>query len=234
MRRIELPARWVTTTCLSIRLHPPGGRFAPKCIREVLTLRLPRCERGALPLSYGCVECVEGPTRSGSVGKLGSSTRPSALSALCRPASCRARPSAVSERRRHRLTPGRGSPCGHRAFRKPDLRRADALPLSYVSEVVMGGFDPPPRAFQARALPTELHDHGAGPGARTRINWVTKPVPIPLGPAGTSGAALITPRHPGTVVLPDPRDEAAAVQDPASPLPRVAPPYRRSAPRCSR
>ena len=58
MRRIELPAGWVTTTRLSIRLHPPCGRFAPRCIREVLTLRLPRCERGALPLSYGCLECV--------------------------------------------------------------------------------------------------------------------------------------------------------------------------------
>ena len=53
--------------------------------------------------------------------------------------------------------------------------------------VVMGGFDPPPRVFQARALPTELHDHGAGPGTRTRINWFTKPAPILLGPAGTSG-----------------------------------------------
>src|ERR1700722_13180600 len=50
----------------------------------------------------------------------------------------------------------------------------------------MGGFDPPPRAFQARALPAELHDRGAGPGTRTRINWVTKPAPIPLGPAGSS------------------------------------------------
>src|SRR5580698_7850875 len=48
----------------------------------------------------------------------------------------------------------------------------------------MGGFDPPPRVFQTRALPTELHDHGAGPGTRTRINWATKPAPIPLGPAG--------------------------------------------------
>ena len=82
---------------------------------------------------------------------------------------------------------------------RPPACRAGALPLSYVSVVVMGGFDPPPRAFQARALPTELHDHGAGPGTRTRITWVTKPVPIPLGPAGTSRAAMITPRHPGAV-----------------------------------
>ena len=64
----------------------------------------------------------------------------------------------------------------------------------------MGGFDPPPRVFQTRALPTELHDHGAGPGTRTRINWVTKPVPIPLGPAGTSRATVITPHHPGAVL----------------------------------
>lgn len=67
---------------------------------------------------------------------------------------------------------------------RPPACHAGALPLSYVSVVVMGGFDPPPRAFQARALPTELHDHGAGPGTRTRIDWVTKPAPIPLGPAG--------------------------------------------------
>ena len=53
-------------------LHPaPSTRWAccaPKCIREVLTLRLPRCERGALPLSYGCVECAGGRARTGSVG----------------------------------------------------------------------------------------------------------------------------------------------------------------------
>ena len=47
---------------------------------------------------------------------------------------------------------------------RPPACRAGALPLSYVSVVVMGGFDPPPRAFQARALPTELHDHGPAPG----------------------------------------------------------------------
>ena len=39
-------------------LHPASstmsGGVAAQCIREVLTLRLPRCERGALPLSYGC------------------------------------------------------------------------------------------------------------------------------------------------------------------------------------
>src|SRR5271157_5897962 len=109
MRRIELPAGWVTTTRLSIRLHPPYGRCAPKCIREVLTLRLPRCERGALPLSYGCVECVLAaglePAQSG-LKVPGPSRR--APPALGRPAPCRTRPSAVSERRRHRLTPGRG------------------------------------------------------------------------------------------------------------------------------
>ena len=60
----------------------------------------------------------------------------------------------------------------------------------------------------ARALPTELHDHGAGPGTRTRINWVTKPVPIPLGPAGTSRAAVITPRRPGAVLHRRPRRAA--------------------------
>src|SRR6516164_4222250 len=68
---------------------------------------------------------------------------------------------------------------------RPPACRAGALPLSYVSLVVMGGFDPPPRVLQTRALPTELHDHGAGPGTRTRISWVTTPVPVPPGPAGT-------------------------------------------------
>src|ERR1700722_10794225 len=74
-----------------------------------------------------------------------------------------------------------------RSFRKPrpPARRAGALPLSRLSVVVTGGFDPPPRVFQTRALPAELRDHGAGPGTRTRIDWVTKPAPIPLGPAGT-------------------------------------------------
>jgi hypothetical protein len=61
--------------------------------------------------------------------------------------------------------------------------------------VVMGGFDPPPRVFQTRALPTELHNHGAGPGTRTRINWITKPVPIPLGPAGIPSS-----RRSGSIV----------------------------------
>ena len=60
MRRIELLARWATTTRLSIRLHPPRWAVSAPCIREVLTLRLPRCERGALPLSYGC---LVGPPR---------------------------------------------------------------------------------------------------------------------------------------------------------------------------
>jgi hypothetical protein len=44
---------------IHLPLHPaPSTRWAvaPRCIREVLTLRHPRCERGALPLSYGCVE----------------------------------------------------------------------------------------------------------------------------------------------------------------------------------
>jgi hypothetical protein len=97
-------------------LHPAPSttraHFA-LCIREVLTLRLPRCERGALPLSYGCVEPA-GRARE---------PFPRASPALGRPASCRTRSSAVSERRRHRLTPGRKSSSGHRAFRKPDLRR---------------------------------------------------------------------------------------------------------------
>src|SRR5271165_6803349 len=124
MRRIELPAGWATTTCLSIRLHPPCRRqlvLYPKCIREVLTLRLPRCERGALPLSYGCVMSVLAaglePAQAG-LKVPGPSRR--APPALGRPAPCRTRPSAVSERRRHRLTPGREWSGGHRAFRKPD------------------------------------------------------------------------------------------------------------------
>ena len=91
----------------------------------------------------------------------------------------------------------------------------------------MGGFDPPPRAFQARALPSELHDHGAGPGTRTRIDWVTKPVPIPLGPAGTS-AAVITPRHPGAVLHRRPQRAAAARKNPALALPRATPSSHRS------
>ena len=138
---------------------------------------------------------------------------------LGRPASCRTRPSAVSERRRHRLTPGRN------CFRwtqgiseaRPPACRAGALPLSYVSVVVMGGFDPPPRAFQARALPTELHDHGAGPGTRTRINWVTKPVPILLGPAGTARAASFTPRPPAVLRHRTPRGAAAVCWSRVSP-----------------
>jgi hypothetical protein len=66
--------------------------------------------------------------------------------------------------------------------------RRSASELCVRSVVVMGGFDPPPRVFQARALPIELHDHAAGPGTRTRIDWVTKPVPILSGPAGIAGA----------------------------------------------
>ena len=111
---------------------------------------------------------------------------------------------------------------------RPPACRAGALPLSYVSVVVMGGFDPPPRAIQARALPTELHDHGAGPGTRTRINWVTKPVPIPMGPAGSSRAAVITLRHPEAVLHRRPRRAATAFQDPVSPVCQVCPPCRRS------
>ncbi len=102
------------------------------------------------------------------------------------------------------------------------------LPLSYVSVVVMGGFGPPSRAFQARALPTELHDHGAGPGTRTRIIWVTKPVPIPLGPAGTSRAAVIMPRHPGAALHRGPRRAADAHKGPASAVPSATPASRRS------
>lgn len=97
----------------------------------------------------------------------------------------------------------------------------------------MGGFGPPLRAFQARALPTELHDQGAGPGTRTRINWVTKPVPILLGPAGIARAALITPRHPELLLHRRPQGAAAACRNPASPVPRVTPSCRRSS-RCSR
>ncbi len=67
--------------------------------------------------------------------------------------------------------------------------------------------------FQARALPTELHDHGAGPGTRTRIDWVTKPAPIPLGPAGTSRAALITPRRPEATLVERPRRAATRTEE---------------------
>ena len=151
--------------------------------------------------------------------------------ALGRPASCRTRPSAVSERRRHRLTPGRGLTAWWTlgiSEARPPACRAGALPLSEVSVVVMGGFDPPPRAFQARALPTELHDRGAGPGTRTRIDWVTKPVPIPLGPAGTGRAAVITPRHPGAVLHRRRRRAGRARAHPASSRPRMHLPRNRS------
>ena len=116
---------------------------------------------------------------------------------------------------------------------RPPACRAGALPLSYVSVVVMGGFDPPPRAFQARALPTELHDHGAGPGTRTRIAWDTKPVPIPLGPTGTSRAAVITPRRLGAVLHRRPRRAAAALKNPTT-VQRTTPTSRRSLSRCRR
>ena len=174
------------TPCWVGHDHPPlhpapstmWGRCAPKCIREVLTLRLPRCERGALPLSYGCVECVLAaglePAQSGSKSR-------------ARPVGRHQRLVPLSGRRRHRLTPGRDDLVDTGRFGSSTSGvscRRSASELC-VSVGVMGGFDPPPRAFQARALPTELHDHGAGPGTRTRINWVTKPAPIPSGPAGT-------------------------------------------------
>ena len=95
MRRIELLARWATTTRLSIRLHPPRWAVSAPCIREVLTLRLPRCERGALPLSYGCL-----------------SARPVSNEAL------RCIRAASSPADSGPLGDG-----GHRVFRKPDLRR---------------------------------------------------------------------------------------------------------------
>jgi hypothetical protein len=201
MRRIELPARWATTattTRLSTRLHPPS-RAAPAawCIREVLTLRLPRCERGALLLSDGSPTLrAGGRARTGSVGIKSPGPVPSGATSAGRPAPCRTRPSAVSERRRHRLTPGRSDRWTQGVSEaRPPACRAGALPLSSVSAVVMGGFDPPPRVFQTRALPTELHDHGAGPGTRTRIDWVTKPAPVLPGPAGTCGTAWLTPRR---------------------------------------
>jgi hypothetical protein len=62
--------------------------------------------------------------------------------------------------------------------------RAASSPADSGPSVVTGGFDPPPHAFQASALPTELHDRGAGPGNRTRNDWGTSPAPILLGPAG--------------------------------------------------
>jgi hypothetical protein len=118
---------------------------------------------------------------------------------------------------------------------RPPACRAGALPLSYMSVVVMGGFDPPPRAFQARALPTELHDHGAGPGTRTRINWVTKPVPILLGPAGIARAASFTPRPPAVLRLRTPRGAAAVCRNPVSPSRRISLSGRlTSTPLCSR
>src|ERR1700691_5473419 len=155
MRRIELPAMWATTTCLSIRLHPPSGRPAPTCIREVLTLRLPRCERGALPLSYGCVE------RAG-----GSGTR--TLGCLTGARSARLVSNETFRCIRAASSPADSGPSLYWwtqgvSEARPPACRAGALPLSYVSVVVMGGFDPLPRAFQGRALPTELHDHRAGP-----------------------------------------------------------------------
>ena len=118
------------TPCEVGHVHPPpsgsihqAGNCAPKYIREVLTLRLPRCERGALPLSYGCVEYVLAAGLEPAQSELKSRARPSAPPALGRPASCRTRPSAVSERRRHRLTPGPGWIWRTQGVWKPDLRR---------------------------------------------------------------------------------------------------------------
>lgn len=158
-------------------LHPaPSTRRAvcAPCPREVPTLRLPRCELGALPLSYGCVECAGG------------------LRDLC--GNTIARSARLVSNEAFRCIRAASSPADSGpsviwwtqgvSEARPPACRAGALPLSYVSVVVMGGFDPPPRAFQARALPTELHDHGAGPGTRTRISWITKPVPNLSGPAG--------------------------------------------------
>ena len=173
--------------------------------------------------------------RTGSIGIRSPGPPRRAPPALGRPASCRTRPSAVSERRRHRLTPGRGSTVWWTlgiSEARPPARHAGALAQNEVSVVVMGGFDPPPRAFQARALPTELHDRGAGPGTRTRIDWVTKPAPIPLGPAGTSRAALITPRHPGAVLRRRRCRAGRARAHLASSRPRMHPSRNRSQRQC--
>ena len=79
---------------------------------------------------------------------------------------------------------------------RPPACRAGALPLSYVSVVVMGGFDPPPRGFRRALSQLSYTTMEPAPGLEPGSTGVTKPVPVLPGPAGTSRAASITPRRP--------------------------------------
>ena len=94
------------------------------CIREVLTLRLPRCERGALPLSYGCSMLrAGGRARTGSVGK-----SPGPVPSGATTSTWSARPVSNEALRciRAASSPADSGPWrdgGHRVFRKPVLRR---------------------------------------------------------------------------------------------------------------
>jgi hypothetical protein len=170
------------------RLHPaPSTKLwaaSAQCIREVPTLRLPRYESGALRLSYGCGACWRPGSnrlrRDESPGLVPSGATSAWSAHLVSNETFRCIRAASS--------PADSGPSMHRCaqgFSDIRRRRSCRRPvIDICAVVVMGGFDPPPRAFQARALPTELHDRGAGPGTRTRINWGTNSALIPLGLAG--------------------------------------------------
>src|ERR1700722_4399761 len=117
---------------------------------------------------------------------------------------------------------------------RPPACRAGALPLSYVSKVVMGGFDPPPRAFQAHALPTELHDQkGPAPGLEPGSTGLQSQRPSRWArPALLKFALTITPRRPDSVLRRRPRHVAAGRDYPAAAVPRSTPSTRRSLLRC--
>ena len=197
-------------------LHPAPstmcGQFAPTCIREVLTLRLPRCERGALPLSYGCVdERAGGRARTGSGGIKSPGPVPSGATSdwSARPVSneafrcIRAASSpADSGPWMHRVDTGHfGSPTSGVSCRRSAL--------SYVSVVVMGGFDPPPRVFQRALSQLSYTTMGPAPGLEPGSTGLQSQRPSRWARPALLSCDEITPRRLGAVLHRRPRGAAA-------------------------
>lgn len=172
---------------------------------------------------------VGGPIRIGRVG-FRVLDRLLASPALCRPASCRTRPSAVSERRRHRLTPGRrfqvntgrlGSPTSGESRR----RSASAMCPRWSWVVSIHRLARFRRALSQLSYTTMGPAPGLEPGStglqsQRPSRWAR--------PALLDG--FVTPRHLGTMEHRRRRRAVAARMNRASSVPRVSPSSCRSPP----
>jgi hypothetical protein len=148
--------------------------------------------------------------------------------AIGRPASCRTRPSAVSERRRHRLTPGRNDVVDTGRFGSPTSGVSCRRSASELCVRGGHGWFRSTASRVRRALSRLSYTTvGPAPGLEPGTTGLQSPRPSRWARPALLERHLITPRHPGAVLHRHPQRASAARKNPASPAPRMTPTTRR-------